>query len=47
MKATALEPRGLVLVELVLTGAFYACVSRVLGGLQVPLEDGYDHIPPL
>jgi len=35
------------LVELVLTGAFYACVSRVLGGLQVPLEDGYDHIPPL
>lgn len=27
-------------VELVLTASFYACVSRVLGGLQVPLEAG-------
>lgn len=35
------------LVELVLTGAFYACVSRVLGGLQVPIEEGYDQIPSL
>jgi alkylhydroperoxidase family enzyme len=26
------------LVELVMTAAFYACVSRVLGGLEVPPE---------
>jgi 4-carboxymuconolactone decarboxylase len=26
-------------VELVLTASFYACVSRVLGGLAVPLEE--------
>jgi AhpD family alkylhydroperoxidase len=34
--AAAFDQREL--VELVLTASFYACVSRVLGGLDVPLE---------
>lgn len=34
--AAEFDPRQL--VELVLTASFYACVSRVLGGLAVPLE---------
>lgn len=34
--AAEFAPRQL--IELVLTASFYACVSRVLGGLAVPLE---------
>lgn len=32
-------------VELVLTTAFYSCVSRVLGGLKVPLDEHEGAIP--
>jgi alkylhydroperoxidase family enzyme len=32
-------------LEVVLTAAFYACVSRVLGGLQIPLEESYRRYP--
>lgn len=34
-------------VELVLTAAFYSCVSRVLGGLHVPLEESASANPPV
>ena len=34
-------------VELVLTAAFYACVSRVLGALEIDLEPRYQRYPPL
>jgi alkylhydroperoxidase family enzyme len=34
-------------VELVLTASFYSCVSRVLEGLQVPLEDSVMSTPPV
>ena len=34
-------------VELVLTAAFYACVSRVLGALEIDLEPRYRRYPPL
>jgi alkylhydroperoxidase family enzyme len=34
-------------LELVLTAAFYACVSRVLHGLRIGLEDRYAHLPPV
>jgi AhpD family alkylhydroperoxidase len=34
-------------IEVVLTAAFYACVSRVLGGLGVPLEPRYEEYPPV
>ena len=34
------------IVELVMTVAFYCCVSRVLGALQPPVEDAYREVPP-
>lgn len=34
-------------VELVLTASFYSCVSRVLGGLAVPLEPAAATRPPV
>lgn len=34
-------------VELVLTASFYACVSRVLGALEIDLEPRYEGYPPL
>ena len=34
-------------LELVMTAAFYQCVSRVLGGLGAPLEDDAPAVPPL
>jgi 4-carboxymuconolactone decarboxylase len=34
-------------VELVMTAAFYQCVSRVLGGLAVPLEADVDGVPAI
>jgi len=34
-------------VELVLTASFYACVSRVLGALEIDLEPRYEVYPPL
>ena len=34
-------------MELVLTAAFYACVSRVLGGLAIEVEERYADVPPV
>jgi len=34
-------------LEIVITAAFYACVSRVLGGLKIPLEERYTRYPPV
>jgi 4-carboxymuconolactone decarboxylase len=34
-------------LEIVLTASFYACVSRVLGALRVPLEDSATEVPGL
>lgn len=34
-------------VELVVTAAFYSCVSQILGGLEVPLEESYAEVPPV
>ncbi len=34
-------------IEIVLTAAFYACVSRVLGGLEIDVEPRFEGYPPL
>ena len=35
------------IVELVMTVAFYCCVSRVLGALAPPVEASYGDVPPV